>query len=130
MIHENPKLTGEELRVLLETGFILREASRFEDAEAVFNGCIELMPDSEVPLVGLGTVFLQKGEYEKGLEQCKKAVKTHSESPYARLHLGEALLFNNRVEEAKAQLESVIAEKRDSTFARTASRILAVANLS
>ncbi|NNE65782.1 MAG: tetratricopeptide repeat protein [Pyrinomonadaceae bacterium] len=129
MVPGPPKLRDEELRVLLETGFILREASRFDDAEAVFRGCMELIPDSEVPVVGLGTVYLQKGEYEKGLEYCRKAAQEHSGSAYARLHFGEALLFNNQVEEAQAQLLSVIEENHDSTYARTASRILAVADL-
>ena len=120
MASKNPQLTGEELRVLLETGFILREASRFDDAEAVFSGCAELLPASEVPLVGLGTVFLQKGDYPKALEFCREAVRKQSSSAYARSHLGEALLFNNMIAEAKEQLESLVASENGSTYAETA----------
>lgn len=115
--------------MLLETGFVLREASRFADAEAVFNGCIELMPDSEVPLVGLGTVFLQKGDYPNALKYCREAVVRKGSSAYARLHLGEALLFNNQISEAKEQLEGLVASESGSTYGETASRILSVAGL-
>lgn len=124
MTYQPLNLTGEELKVLLETGFLLREASRFEDAESVFRGCVELMPESEVPLVGLGTVFLQKGDYQKALDVCRKAVARNEASQYARLHLGEALLFNSRNDEARNELDRVIESAPETTYAETARRML------
>ncbi len=116
--------------MLLETGFILREASRFDEARSVFEGCAELLPESEVPIVGLATVLLQEGKYAKALEKCREAVSKREDSAYARLHLGEALLFNNNVDEAKTSLENLIKSDSGSTYASTAKRILSAAGLS
>ena len=125
----NLQLTSEGLRVLLETGFVLREASRFEDAEAVFIGCAELMTDSEVPLVGLATVYLQKGDFQRAIDTCREVLGKEDSSAYARLHLGEALLFNNQLAEARKELERVAAADSNSTYAETALRILRVAGI-
>ena len=126
---QTPELTNADLRILLETGFILREAARFEEAAAVFDGCAHLMPDSEVPLVGLGTVYLQKGEYESALSVCAEALDRNRSSAYARLHLGEALLLNGRQDEAKRHLGQLILDEDGSTFADTAARIIKLAGL-
>lgn len=126
---DNIEMTGERLRVLLETGFVLREASRLEDAEAVFCGCAELVPDSEVPLVGLATVCLQKGDFQRAVEICREAINKEDSSAYARLHLGEALFFNDQVAEATIELEGVAAANAGSTYAETALRILRVVGI-
>ncbi len=121
------KPTGEELRVMLETGFILREAAKFDDAEAVFEGCIEFMPGSEVPVVGLGTCYLQKGDYENALTTCKNALELNPQSDYARVHYAEALLFQNQKELAEQELRKIIAESPNSTYSTTAQNLLIVA---
>lgn len=121
--------TKEELRVMLETGFILREAANFEDAEAVFKGCVELLPDSEVPLVGLGTVYLQKGDFNLALESCKEALDCNPESSYAKVHYAEALLFQKRREEAEEVLIEVLEDSPDTTYAKTAENLLEVSNM-
>ncbi len=118
------KPTSEELRIMLETGFILRESAKFDAAESVFLGCIEFMPDSEVPKVGLGTVFLQKGDFELAVLNCKNALELNPESDYARVHYGEALLFRNRRDEAEIELRMVIDKSPNSAYARTAQNLL------
>lgn len=123
------KPSSEELRVMLETGFILREAARFDEALAVFQGCIELMPNSEVPRVGLGTVYLQKQDFGQALNVCKDALDLNPESNYARVHYAEALLFQDRRKEAEIELQKVIADSPNSAYTRTAENLLSAANL-
>ncbi len=121
------KPTTEELRVMLETGFIMREAANFDDAEKIFQGCIELMPDSEVPKIGLGTVYLQKKDFESALKTCREALEINPDSDYARVHYAEALLFQNQREQALTELRQVISNSPNSTYARTAQNLLDVA---
>lgn len=122
-------LSSQELRVMLETGYILREAARFDEAEAVFRGVIELMPESDVPQVGLGTVFLQRGDFSAAREICEKAVAEHPASLYARVHHAEALLFGRRREQAESELTEIITEHPDSPHSQTAQALLEAADL-
>lgn len=120
---------AEQLRVMLETGYILREAARFDEAEAVFRGVAELMPDSEVPRVGLGTVYLQRGDFAEAAAICGQAFADHPDSDYARVHYGEALLFGQKREEAKTELLELIRKNPDSPHAKTAQALLDAADI-
>ena len=122
-------VSNEELRVMLETGYILREAAKFNEAEAIFRGVMEFLPDSDVPQVGLGTVFLQRGDFESAEEICEKAIETNPESLYARVHHAEALLFGRRREEAESKLREIIDENPDSPHSQTAQALLDAADL-
>jgi Tfp pilus assembly protein PilF len=123
------EVSGAELRVMLETGYILREAARFDEAEAVFRSVIELLPESDVPRVGLGTVFLQRGDFEAAREICAGALTVNPASVYARVHLAEALLFARRREQAEAELQEIVAEHPDSPHSQTARALLEAADL-
>lgn len=122
-------VSGEELRVILETGYILREAARFDEAEAVFRGMMEFLPESDVPQVGLGTVFLQRGDFQTAQDICGNAVQTNPESLYARVHYAEALLFGQRREEAENELREIISTNPDSPHSQTAKALLEAADL-
>ena len=118
-----------ELRVILEAGFVLREAGRFDEAEAVFRGAAELLPDSDVPRVALGTVELQRGRFAQAEAACAEALRLRPGSLYARVHRAEALLFQRRREEAEAELREIVAADPDSPHSRTARALLDAADL-
>lgn len=122
-------ISGDQLRVMLESGFILREAARFDDAETIFRGVIEFLPESEVPVVGLGTVFLQRGDFEMAAETCERAVEINPESLYARVHYGEALLFSKQRERAEEVLGEIIERDPASPHSKTAKALLGAADL-
>lgn len=122
-------VSGEELRVILETGYILREAARFDEAETVFRGMMEFLPESDVPQVGLGTVFLQRGDFQTAQEICGSAIQNNPESLYARVHYAEALLFGQRREEAETELREIIGTNPDSPHSQTAKALLEAADL-
>jgi predicted Zn-dependent protease len=117
------------LRVMHEVGFILRDASKFDDAKSVFSGLIELLPDSEVPRVALGTVELQRGNFELAQIACDEALKINPDSAYAKVHRAESLLFQKKREEAENELNSIIKSDANSPHSRTARAILDVAHL-
>ena len=127
LAHVRP--SDEELRVVLESGFVLREAGRLDDADAVFRGALELLPDSDVPRVALGTVELQRGRFAEAQALCEEALRVVPESLYARVHRAESLLFQRRREEAEEELREVMAAGADSPHARTARALLEAADL-
>jgi Flp pilus assembly protein TadD len=123
------KPSDEELRVILESGFVLREAGRLDDADAVFRGALELLPDSDVPRVALGTVEMQRGRFAEAQTLCEEALRVRPESLYARVHRAESLLFQRRREEAEEELREIAASEPDSPHARTARALLEAADL-
>lgn len=122
-------VSNNELRVMLETGYILREAARFDQAETVFRSAMEFLPDSEVPHVGLGTVFLQRGDFASAAETCQKALEINPSSLFARVHYAEALLFGRERERAEDELRAIIESDPASPQARTAEALLEAADL-
>lgn len=123
------KPSDEELRVMMETGFIMREAGRLDDAERVFRGVIELIPDSDVPRVALGTVELQRGAFDSAQEAYEEALRKKPESLYARVHRAEALLFKQQRAEAEDELKGIIETDPASPHSRTAQALLEAADL-
>jgi hypothetical protein len=65
-------VSNEELRVMLESGYILREAAKFEQAEAIFRGVMEFLPESEVPQVGTRHGFSPKRRFSGGRGNLRK----------------------------------------------------------
>jgi predicted Zn-dependent protease len=121
--------SDDELRVMMEAGFVLREASKFDDAETVFRGVMELVPASDVPRVALGTVELQRGRFLEAQGLCEEALRLVPSSLYARVHHAEALLFQRRREEAETELHEIIAADASSPHSRTARALLEAADL-
>jgi len=115
---------SEELRVVLETGLYLRDAERYDEAEAVFRGLMELLPDSELPRVALGTVEMKRGRLDEALAAYDEALRLSPLSSYARVHRAEALLYQRRRAEAEAELNQVILGDPSSPFSRVAQTLL------
>lgn len=126
---EDVKPSDEQLRVVLESGFVLREAGRLDDAETVFRGVHQLLPASDVPLVGLSTVILQKGDPNEARTLCEQALNLNPVSLYSRVHRAEALLFDGKRDEAETELRLVIAQDSESPHSRTAQALLDAADI-
>lgn len=126
---EDVKASDEELRLILEAGFVLRDAGRFAEAERVFRGVGEMLPRADVPRVALSSVALGQGRPAEALAACEEALRLQPSSLYARVHYAEALLFVGRREQAEAELHAVIAEAPDSPHGRTARALLDAAGL-
>ena len=124
-----PKPDDEELRVILEAGFVLRDAGRLDDAEDVFLGMMELLPESELPHVALGTIRLQRGSFAEAQALCEEGMRLKPDSLYARVHHAEALLFQGRRDPAEAELRQIISTDPQSPHSRTARALLEAADL-
>lgn len=119
----------EELRVMLESGLVLREAGRLDEAEKIFIGVNELVPHSDVPLVALSSIAARRGNFEEALRLCDEALRQVPESIFARVNRAEILLYQQKREEAETELQEIIENNPESPYSRTAEALLNVAQM-
>lgn len=123
------KASDEELRVMLESGLVLREAGRLDEAEKIFQGVRQLVPKSDVPLVALSSLAVRRGDFEEALRLCEEALMSEPSSVFARVHHAEVLLYQQRREEAEKELREVIETAPESPHTPTARALLDAAQL-
>ena len=98
-----------ELALLLESGYLYMEMQKFREAEDVFAGVAALVPHSETPPICLGNLYFSQGHYDRALRSFREALQKNPESALAHAHVGEALLFLQKRDDARAALDRAIA---------------------
>ncbi len=96
---------SEDLRILLEVGYLYLGMQKFKEASEVFEGVTVLAPKSEVPIVALGNVFCVQGKFEQAIKTYQKALEVEPQSAFATAYLGEALFFKGDKEKALQTLK-------------------------
>ena len=102
------KVPSNEVALLLECGYLYMEMNRPREAEEVFAGVAHLVPHSDIPLICMGNLFFSQGRYERALRFHRDALKRNPESVLAQTHVGEALLFSNKRQEARDALNKAV----------------------
>lgn len=95
------------LAVMMEAGFVYLGMGRFKEARSIFEGVAVLTPDSEIPVVAQGNVEFCDGHLEKAVKKYEQALKIDPESAFAKVYLGEALLFMGKKDAARELLQDV-----------------------
>ncbi len=108
MIH----LDRKYLQVMMEAGYVYLGMRRFKEAHEIFEGLAAIAPDSDVPLVAMGNVDFCENKVEKAIKRYEQALKLDPESIYAKVYLGEALVFAGKKEEGIELLREVKAADR------------------
>lgn len=126
---ESVKTDDEELRVMLESGIVLREAGRLDEAERIFTGVRELAPQSDVPLVALSSIAARRGDFDEAMRLCEEALRVEPSSVFARVNRAEILLYQKKREEAEVELRRIVEQNSDSPHARTAQSLLDAAQM-
>lgn len=103
-------LSRDHLALMMEAGYILLGMRRFKEAQEVMEGIAAMAPDSDIPLVAIGTVEFCKGKFRTAIKEYERAIKLNPESAYAKAYRGEALFFMGQTDAAKQQLEVVVKE--------------------
>ncbi len=96
---------NEDIRLIMEAGYLYLGMYRFKEAQQVFEGVAPLVPKSEVPLVSLGNVYCVQAKFDQAITCYKKALKIQPKSAFAKSYLGEALFFKGDKEKALKALE-------------------------
>lgn len=97
-----------DLGLMMEAGYMLVGMQRFREAREVFEGIAVMAPESEFPIVALGSVDFCQGRFREACRQYKKALKMHPEGTFAKAYLGEALFFLGKTSEALRQLQEAV----------------------
>ncbi|MBF0106319.1 MAG: tetratricopeptide repeat protein [Deltaproteobacteria bacterium] len=95
----------EDIVVMLEAGYIYLAMKRFKEARTLFEGICELAPKHDVPLVAVANVYFAMAKYIEAIRVLKNTIKYNPKSAFAHAHLGEALLFYGKRDDAKEILE-------------------------
>ncbi len=102
------KTSDEELRVMLESSLVLREAGRLDEAETIARGARALAPDSDVPLVILSSLAARRGDFDEALRLSEEAMRQDAESVFAQVQHAEVLLYQSKREQAETELRGII----------------------
>lgn len=122
--------TGDdELRAMLESSLVLREAGRLEEAENIVRGVRELVPKSDVPLVVLSTLAVRRGNFDEALKLCEEALAKEPTSVFARVQRAEVWLYQRKREAAERELREIIEAAPDSPHLHTAQALLDAAQM-
>jgi len=97
-----------EAALMLEAGYLFIEMGKLRDAEEVFVGICALLPESDVPLVALGNLEFAQGRFQRALTHHQAALKLRPHSALAQAHVGEALLWLKKTDEALKALHKAI----------------------
>ena len=123
------KTGDDELRVMLESSLVLREAGRLDEAETVARGVRELAPESDVPLVILSSLAVRRGDFEEALRLSEAALTQDAESIFARVQHAEVLLYQGKRQQAESELHEIIERAPDSPHAPAARALLEAARM-
>lgn len=114
----------EMIQLMIETGFYLGTMGRYQQAQVVFTGLCEIIPDYEVPKLGLAQIELAQGNLQKA-EQIYKSILDKSPTSLNALNgLGELLVCQNKTKEATQFLNRVAQADRAGEAGRMARGVL------
>ena len=105
------KLGADEVRLLLESGYMLTERREFAKAKEVFEAVEALGQGADVAQMGLANLLVLQGNVKEAEKQLKAAVKTNAKNASAHAQLGELYHTLGKKDEALASLKE--AEKLD-----------------
>jgi tetratricopeptide (TPR) repeat protein len=114
----------DEIALLMEAGFVYRDARKFQEARDVFRAVRALLPSSEVAEVALGTVCFEEADFAGAVKHYKTAIELNPNSGYAHAHLGEALLFRMDKEQARVHLSKALELEPRGEIRRLASSLI------
>jgi tetratricopeptide (TPR) repeat protein len=98
-------IPNEDLKLLMEAGYLFVGMKRFKEAQEVFEGIAVLVPKSEIPLVALGSVFAVQTQFDQAIKIYQKALELEPKSAFATAYLGEAYFFKGEGKKATGILE-------------------------
>lgn len=101
-------LERSQAMLLLEAGYIWLDMGKPDKAKEVFAGVAALMPKSEIPQIGLGSVEFACGRFDKALQAYRAAQRLAPRSGLPRAHAAEALLFMGKDQEALKELKAAV----------------------
>ena len=100
-------VTDTQLTAIAALGYNKYQQGKFDDAEVMFRGVVALDGKSYLGYAGLGAIALAKrpADLDTALTNLTKAAELKPEDATVHANLGEVLLRQGKLEQAKAHLE-------------------------
>ena len=108
VIHGLIDIPRQEAIVLLEAGYFLMQLGKNREAKDIFSGAVALFPHSDIPCIALGHLYFSEGKTELAVKEQQRALQRVTTSATAFAHLGEALFFLKKPDEAVEALQKAI----------------------
>jgi tetratricopeptide (TPR) repeat protein len=99
------QISTEELRLLLEAGYLATERREWTKAKEIFEGVQALGRGADVAEVGLANLYLSQGNAKDAEKVLRQAVKTNGSNAFAYAQLGELLHTLGKNDEALEMLK-------------------------
>jgi len=96
-------------------GVQYQKSGRLEDAESEFRRAHELNRNAAQPLINIGSLWLEQGNFQPALVVLREAVRLEGRSPAALYYLGYALYKLEQLDEAENLLIRALELDRAST---------------
>ena len=98
----------EDLILMMEAGYLYLGMQKYQEAKEVFQGVMALAPESEIPVVALGSVYFAQRKLDLAIRHYKKALRQNPGSPFAHSYHGEALFFQGKKAAAVEALKEAV----------------------
>lgn len=114
-MREKLAITREEFAEMGRIGALHYQQGNLEKARTIFEGLVELDPDSGDARSALGAVFTLQQEDDRAVEHLKKAVEIDPDGIAPHVNLGEVFIRQQRIEDALVHLRKAIELDPDET---------------
>jgi predicted Zn-dependent protease len=107
--------TADEIRLVCELGFALAEQGRNREAITIFEGLLALAPATAYFETALGALWLRENDLARAAAHLDAALAADPRDLPTRVNRGEVYLRLENYEAARADLEYVLAQKRQTS---------------
>lgn len=128
-IREKLSISRDEFMEMGRIGAVYYQQGNLDKARTIFEGLVELDPDSAEAHSALGALLTLKQEDEKAIEHLKAAVALNPRQIAPYVNLGEIFIRQQRLEEAVENLKKAIEldpNERDSGANRARAMVLGI----
>ena len=99
-------------RAINDLGVLLIRLNRVDEAAKTFEQAIAIAPHIYYPRLNLAVIKTQKGKYKEAIEMLEKLHKEQPNLTSVRMALADALLADNRLDEAEIHLRAALKDKK------------------
>ena len=118
-----------QLKFLCEAGQCLASNNRYSLATEIFQAVIALSPQRAIGYTLLGDAYFNLDKVDDALKTHQKAVEVDPDNTFARVHLGEVLLFKKQKDKGIAELKKVVDKDPNGSDASLARQLIKAAEM-
>ena len=128
-IREQLQVSPEEFQEMGRIGAMYYQRGNFEKARTIFEGLVELDPQSANAHSALGALLTLQQEDKRAVEHLQKAIELNPEQIAPYVNLGEIFIRQEKIEDAVKNLKKAIEldpEEKDSGANRARAMVLGI----